>query len=249
MTSCSIYLNLKSVKKTLNHIERGKKDMNSEHWLQLGLFVGYGIVIRLLWRNPILFPFKLITIYIHEIGHAIAGWASGATVHGISVNANEGGTTRLTGGKMWMILPAGYLGSAFFGSLLVLLGQSKSTSYLAAALLIVGLTFSLKWAENALSITLTVCFIAGVGLLWYLEKGRWLLQYLINFMGTMSALYAIYDVYDDTIRRHVPQSDAALMAERTRIPALAWGILWCIFSVGMLAGALYLGIRLQMGKA
>ncbi len=219
--------------------------MTSEHWIYLGLIAGYGTIIWLLWRTPVLFPFKLITIYIHEMGHALAGWASGATVHGISVNANEGGLTRLTGGKMWLILPAGYLGSAFFGSLLVFLGTGTTTPFVAAGLLIAGLTISLRWAENILTITLTVCFIAGTGLLWYVQKGRWL-PYLINFIGTMSALYAIYDVYDDTIRRHVPQSDAALMAERTWLPALAWGILWCIFSVGMLAGALFLGIRLRM---
>ncbi|TNE48220.1 MAG: M50 family peptidase [Deltaproteobacteria bacterium] len=219
--------------------------MGADDWIHLGLIAGYGAVIWLLWRTPVLFPFKLITIYIHEMGHAIAGWASGATVHGISVNANEGGVTRLTGGKMWMILPAGYLGSAFFGSALVLLGTRQFTSYIAAGLLIACLVLSLRWVENVLTVALTVGFIAGIGLLWYFQNGRFL-PYLINFIGTMSALYAIYDVYDDTIRRHVPQSDAALLAERTSIPAVAWGVIWCIFSVGMLVGALYLGIRLRM---
>lgn len=220
--------------------------MGPDNWIHLGLIFGYGVVIWLLWRTPVLFPFKLITIYIHEMGHAVAGWASGATVHGISVNANEGGVTRLTGGKMWMILPAGYLGSAFFGSALVLLGTGKFTSFIAAGVLIACLLVSLRWVENVLTVALTLGFIAGIALLWYFQNGRFL-PYLINFIGTMSALYAIYDVYDDTIRRHVPQSDAALLAERTPIPAVAWGVIWCLFSVGMLVGALYLGIKLKLG--
>lgn len=219
--------------------------MTSADWAHAGLIFGYGVVIWLLWRTPVLFPFKLITIYIHEMGHALAGWLSGAQVHGISVNANEGGVTRLTGGKMWMILPAGYLGSAFFGSAMVLLGTGTFTSLIAAGILILALVVSLRWAENVLTITLTLGFIAAIGLLWYIQGGKYL-PYLINFIGTMSALYAIYDVYDDTIRRHVPQSDAALMAERSFIPALGWGILWCVFSVGMLVGALYLGIQLRV---
>lgn len=218
--------------------------MTGAAWLHVGLIAAYGVVIGVLWRSPVLFPFKLITIYIHEMGHAVAGWASGATVHGISVDHNEGGVTRLTGGSMWMILPAGYLGSALFGSLLVLASTQKTWSWVAAGALILALVISLRWVENILTVTVTLGFIAGIGLIWYLSEGKYL-PYLINFMGTMSALYAIYDVYDDTIRRHVPQSDAALMAERTWIPALAWGILWCIFSVGMLVGAIYLGIRWQ----
>lgn len=219
--------------------------MTKEAWLHIGLIAAYGIVIGLLWRSSVLFPFKLITIYIHELGHAVAGWVSGATVHGISVEHNEGGVTRLTGGKMWLILPAGYLGSALFGSLLVLAGTNKTASWVAAGVLCVALIISLRWADNILTVTLTLCFLAGIGLLWYLAEGRYL-PFLINFMGTMSSLYAIYDVYDDTIRRHVPQSDAALMAERTGIPALMWGLLWCAFSVAMLVGAVYVGIRWQM---
>lgn len=222
--------------------------MSGMQWLHLGLIVGYAGVIWLLWHTPVLFPFKLLTIYIHELGHATAGKLTGAKIDGIEVNANEGGVCHLRGGKMWLILPAGYLGSAIFGSALVLLGmlsiRNPFFAKLGAGLLIVALLVSVWWANNWLTRGLTLGFTALVGFLWWFQQGIGL-PYLINFLGTMNALYAIYDIYDDTIRRNMPQSDASLLAERTGIPSILWGLIWCLFSCALLVGVVYLGVRLQ----
>jgi hypothetical protein len=222
--------------------------MTGLQWLHLGLIVAYAGVIWLLWHTPVLYPFKLLTIYVHELGHALAGLATGAKIDGIEVHANEGGVCHLRGGNMWLILPAGYLGSAVFGSLLVLLGilslKAALFAKVAAVLLIVALVVSLWWADSWLTRGIAVGFVALIGFLWWFQNGVGL-RYLINFIGTMSALYAIYDIYDDTIRRSVPESDASLMAKKTGIPAIVWGLIWCAFSCGLRVGVVYLGVKLQ----
>ncbi|CAI5968115.1 unnamed protein product [Closterium sp. NIES-65] len=100
-----------------------------------------------LWRTIVLMPFKLISVYLHEIGHASAcvmtggkvrdvgreGYAStcvvtGGKVEGIEVHMDEGGVTRTRGGWQWCILPAGYLGSSFWGMVLVLCATNKWTT-------------------------------------------------------------------------------------------------------------------------
>ena len=61
---------------------------------------------------------------------------------------------------MWLILPAGYLGSSVFGSLLILLGSSVLRSKIAAVLLVLGMLIALWWAKNWLTRGLTLASIA-----------------------------------------------------------------------------------------
>jgi hypothetical protein len=200
------------------------------------------VVIFALWHTPVLFPFKLITIYVHEAAHALAGWLTGAKVEGIEVHAEEGGVTHLRGGSMWLILPAGYLGSSVFGGVLLLLGTRAGLAKWTALGLAGVMVFLLAWATNWLTRFLTLGFVGLIGVLWWLQEGAFL-PYLVLFVGTMSAMYAVYDIFDDTIRRTVPQSDAYKMSQLTGIPSVVWGGLWMLFSLGMLVGVLYLGIR------
>ena len=191
-----------------------------------------------------MYPFKLITIYIHEMGHALAGIATGGKFEGIEVHPNEGGVCHLRGGSMWLVLPAGYLGSSVAGAALILFSNSPLMAKIASVVLIAALLFSLPKAKSMLTVAISIGFSALLLGAWWLQKGV-LLPYLIAFVGTMSSMYAIYDIYDDTIRRNVPESDASKMAKMTGIPAVAWGVIWFLFSCLLLAGVLYLSVRLK----
>ena len=43
-------------------------------------------------------PMKLISIFIHEMGHASAAWITGGKVDKVEVYSNEGGVTNFRGG-------------------------------------------------------------------------------------------------------------------------------------------------------
>lgn len=78
----------------------------------------YVVAIILLWNIPILkliiYPFKLLTVSLHEAGHALAGVLTCARIESITLEPNEGGCTKMRGGIQWITLPAGYLGSSFW---------------------------------------------------------------------------------------------------------------------------------------
>ncbi|KNE66735.1 hypothetical protein AMAG_11232 [Allomyces macrogynus ATCC 38327] len=104
----------------------------------------YFFIFAVLWNIPylgrLLDPLKLIVVAFHEFSHAIVGKCTGAKIESIEVNPDQGGATRLRGGNACLVLPAGYIGSSIFGSLLVfcsfdLLACKISAGIVAFALL------------------------------------------------------------------------------------------------------------------
>lgn len=106
------------------------------------------VVILALWRTVLLRPFKLVTVFLHEASHAIACKLTCGHVEGIQVHADEGGTTQTRGGIYWLILPAGYLGSSFWGMVLILASTNLLTARIAAGCFIASLLVMLLVAKN-----------------------------------------------------------------------------------------------------
>ncbi|KAL2247018.1 UNVERIFIED_CONTAM: hypothetical protein Sindi_2554100 [Sesamum indicum] len=221
----------------------------------IGVFT---LVILALWRTFLLTPFKLITVFLHEASHAIACKLTCGEVEGIQVHANEGGVTQTRGGVYWLILPAGYLGSSFWGMVLILASTNLLTARIAAGCLILALLIVLfiakNWTLRGLCIVkdTTSCtiwspgFIIFIAVIWLLQemtKVR-ILRYIILFIGVMNSLFSVYDIYDDLISRRVHSSDAEKFAELCPCPCngVAWGVIWGMISFIFLCGAIYLGL-------
>ncbi|CAI5530527.1 unnamed protein product [Closterium sp. Naga37s-1] len=125
---------------------------NTQQTLFLSCSGVYALIILVLWRTIVLMPFKLISVYLHEIGHASACVMTGGKVEGIEVHMDEGGVTRTRGGWQWCILPAGYLGSSFWGMVLVLCATNKWTTLVIAVILCITLFITLFLAKNNVSL-------------------------------------------------------------------------------------------------
>ncbi|KNA25864.1 hypothetical protein SOVF_001710 [Spinacia oleracea] len=211
--------------------------------ITIGIFT---VVILALWRTFLLTPFKLITVFLHEVSHAIACLLTCGSVEGIEVHANEGGLTRTRGGAYWLILPAGYLGSSFWGMLLVLASTNLMTARIAAGCLGVALLVVLFIAKNWTLRGLCIGFIIFIGVIWVLQEKTEvrILRYVILFIGVMNSLFSVYDIYDDLISRRVNSSDAEKFAEVCPCPCngMAWGFIWGMISFVFLCGAMYLGL-------
>eukprot|EP00511_Aplanochytrium_stocchinoi_P007267 CAMPEP_0204823704 /NCGR_PEP_ID=MMETSP1346-20131115/1790_1 /ASSEMBLY_ACC=CAM_ASM_000771 /TAXON_ID=215587 /ORGANISM="Aplanochytrium stocchinoi, Strain GSBS06" /LENGTH=158 /DNA_ID=CAMNT_0051950471 /DNA_START=381 /DNA_END=854 /DNA_ORIENTATION=+ len=121
---------------------------NTDQAVLLGLVCAYSVIIGFFWRWAFLKPFKLITVFLHEFGHASAAVCTGGKVLGMEVNDDEGGVTKTQGGSMWCILPAGYLGSALFGMFFIIMSAEANTVQVAAALLCLALFVVLFIANN-----------------------------------------------------------------------------------------------------
>lgn len=211
----------------------------------------FTVVILVLWRTFLLTPFKLITVFLHEVSHAIACWLTCGKVEGIQVHANEGGATQTRGGIYWVILPAGYLGSSFWGMALILASTNLLTAKIAAGCFIAALIIVLFLAKNWTLRGLCIGFIVFIAVIWLLQEKTkvHVLRYVILFIGVMNSLFSVYDIYDDLISRRVHSSDAEKFAEVCPCPCngVGWGVIWGMISFAFLCASLYLGLVILSG--
>ncbi|XP_030461185.1 uncharacterized protein LOC115681392 isoform X1 [Syzygium oleosum] len=206
----------------------------------------FTVVILALWRTFLLTPFKLITVFLHEASHAIACKLTCGQVEGIQVHADEGGVTQTRGGIYWIILPAGYLGSSFWGMALIVASTNIVTARIAAGCFALALFVVLFVAKNWTLRGLCIGFIIFLGIIWLLQETTKVrgLRYVILFIGVMNSLFSVYDIYDDLISRRINSSDAEKFAEVCPCPCngVAWGFIWGMISFIFLCGAVYLGL-------
>ena len=111
----------------------------------------------------------------------------------------------------------------------------------------VSLLLTLVLARNATLVALTVFFellLAGFWACTLLTSFNGL-AYFVLFVGVMSGLFAIYDVYDDLISRRVNESDASMLAAHTHTSSRCWGIIWGILSLAFFGTGIYLCLVLE----
>ncbi|KAI5330438.1 hypothetical protein L3X38_029836 [Prunus dulcis] len=166
-------------------------------------------------------------------------------VEGIKVHADEGGVTQTRGGIYWLILPAGYLGSSFWGMVLILASTKHLATQVAAGCFIVALFVVLFLAKNWTLRGLCIGFIILFAGIWYLQETTpvRILREIILFTGVMNSLFSVYDIYDDLISRRVNSSDAERFAEECPCcTGCGWGVIWAFISFFFLCGSMYLAL-------
>ncbi|KAJ3369011.1 hypothetical protein GGF31_005972 [Allomyces arbusculus] len=209
---------------------------------QIGLYFG---IFLILWNLPrfgrMLNPIKLIVVAFHEFSHALVGKCTGAKIESIEVNPDEGGATRIRGGSACLVLPAGYIGSSVFGSLLVFCSFNPIACKVAASVVGLSLLATLWWARDNFTRALTIFWIAVLVLEWVARDGVWLSSFVIA-VGTMSVAYSFWDMIEDLIRRRVNHSDAAIFAERYGGTPQFWGVFWFFISLLILAFAVIMAM-------
>lgn len=209
----------------------------------------YFVIILIFWNvkylNTILWPFKIFTVGLHELSHAIAGILTGAKIESIKITADEGGCCTMRGGKQWVTLPAGYIGSSLFGAFMIFCGFNVMASKICAVVIGICMLLLLWYAKNWIVRLITIVFVGLIALMWWFEGGNYLV-YFVLFLGTMSCFYSLWDIVDDVVLHKINESDASKFAKifcGGCIPAQIWGFFWFIYSVVFLilgiAAALY----------
>ncbi|KAI8923807.1 peptidase M50B-like-domain-containing protein [Entophlyctis helioformis] len=209
---------------------------SASQWITIYFIAGYMAAILLLWHIPylkeLLWPFKILAVALHEFGHASAGVCTGARVESITLNPDEGGLTKMRGGNPYITLPAGYIGSAFWGALMVFAGFNVLAAKIVSVVIGIAMLATLIWAKNWLTRGITVLFIGLIAVLWWF-KDAFYLRYFVLFLGVMSACYSLWDIVDDLIARRVNESDASAFARlccNGCLPPQFWGVLWLLIS-------------------
>lgn len=120
-------------------------------------YAGYSLFTMFFMNSAIVKPMKLISIFIHEMGHASAAWLTGGKVDKIEVYDNEGGVTNFRDGWKPAIIPAGYVGVSFWGGVFVALSGHKIGATIAAGIFIFALIVCLR----CVAMDMRAAFCAG----------------------------------------------------------------------------------------
>ncbi|KNY25105.1 M50 family metallopeptidase [Pseudobacteroides cellulosolvens] len=201
--------------------------------------------ILVLWNTVIIKPLKLFTVFLHELGHSLMAFAFGYGISGIRINFNESGYA-LVKTKGWLsqilILNGGYLGSLFFGLLILLLKRTSVKKYLPGIIAIIFLGVSIKYGSFSLILLYSVIFAAAVIIIYMIQNDK-VIDWALDIIGVSSVAYAVYDTFVDTllvklkfplqmIGGRANGSDADQLAQIwPYIPSVIWGLFWLVLSL------------------
>ncbi|ORY75962.1 peptidase M50B-like-domain-containing protein [Leucosporidium creatinivorum] len=229
-----------------HHLARRSLAPNSTQKVTLGVIGAYVGLIAILWNIPyvkyVLWPWKMLTIAFHEFGHAATGCCTGAKIKSITLDPREGGCTMMAGGWGPLTLCAGYLGSSFIGAALIACGFNIVASKVCSFVLAGGFLITLWWSRRDWLTIVTILFAVGLLIAcWFIAHGA-ALRFYVLFMGTMSSLYSVWDIFDDLILRKVNESDASVFAKRYGGSSACWGVIWAIISLAFMACGILIGL-------
>lgn len=196
-----------------------------------------------LWETPVVSPIRLLVVLIHEASHGLASVLTGGRIVGIRITALEAGLCRWEGGSLWIVTIAGYLGSALFGGLLLVVSARSFAARATLASVALSLFFLLPFAEDGFTLRFTllvvVCFASGS-----LLKPN-LARMALRFLGSASCLYVVLDVWHDLVQPGTVENDATVLARATGIAAPLSGFAWFAASLAVFVAALLLAERLR----
>ncbi len=185
------------------------------------------------WTHPFIQPIKLMVVLLHEMSHGLMALASGGTVHSILITPDEGGACRSEGGNAILVASAGYLGSIFFGGMILRSargGSAVPSIYALLTLLVLGAAVTVLQDPYSRTFALS---LAGSFIFLGLIAPGFIGAIVLRGIGTVSCLYAIFDIYSDTLtaRSDILVNDAEVFASLTGIPSQFVGIAWLAVSV------------------
>lgn len=211
------------------------------------------LIVYIIWNIPqldfLLYPLVLFNTYVHESGHALAALLTGGDVHNFSVAFDTSGLTTTAGGWRWLILPAGYLGAAFFGSLLFYTVNRfpKLISSIAVSLGVAMAAFTVLFSRDLLALSIGV-FMGMLLMALGLKAHPFFTMLILNILGVSTALNAFFDlrylIFVSDASNGQVMNDVAAFAQNVTpfVPPLVIAITWAAIAVLMFAIAVYYGV-------
>lgn len=202
--------------------------MNSiKTYIVLFLFTGVAVVF---WDTAFIYPVKLFVVFLHEISHGLAAVATGGQIIKIEVNQRLGGVCHTAGGIPFIVASAGYVGSIFWGGLILLLASRTRASRISAALIgIILVIITVLYVRN--SFGMAAGFIFGIVFIMLAKfSPSSMIILVLQFLGMVSCLYVVVDIKEDLFSNHPMMTDAKMLANITHIPAIVWAVFWMAIS-------------------
>ncbi len=196
----------------------------------------------------ILWPFIIVTTFIHELGHGLTAIALGGDLNRIEIYTNAAGLARFSGISSGLALAlvafGGLIAPSIAGAIFITSGKSRrASSIVMLGLSLIIIVSSLLWVRTAFGFTVLILFAISFA---FLARGssNSLHQFLIQFMG----VHMLVDTFTRTLRylfsasanidgrQH--HSDTGVIAANIGGGYLLWAIIIAAFSIGILAYSL-----------
>lgn len=210
------------------------------HWRTIAAYLALTFAIFALWNNILLVPFRVLTVFVHEAGHALAAILSGGRVIAIAIHADGSGLAVTQGGSALLIVSAGYLGSMLWG--VIALGAAERLERPDRLVLLLALALAavaILWVRPITGFGFGFCLVTAGLLAWAVREGHPALhRAMLRLVGLTSCLYALADLRREVFATRPAGSDASLMAELTGLPAWFWGIAWLGLALAIAAAFL-----------
>ncbi|MEE2828871.1 MAG: M50 family metallopeptidase [Myxococcota bacterium] len=214
------------------------------------------VLLNVPFGNYVLYPFKLFSTWVHEMGHGLAALLVGSTIDNLKVFSDGSGlATTLSppggGGRISraIIASAGYLGTSIVGAMLLSLRRFRRIERIGT--IGFGLLMALSailWVRNgfgffAILVIAAALILAGLKLK---QGGASFLFALLAATCSLNALTSIQTLFGGTRQvggEVVEHTDAHTVAAQLFLPYWFWAGRWLITSVGLLFVGLRLGLR------
>jgi Peptidase M50B-like len=208
------------------------------HW-QLALIT---LLIYALWSTPVIYPLRIMIVFLHEVSHGLAALLTGGSVDRLVLSSDEGGLAYVRGGNRFVILTAGYLGSLLFGVLFFIVAIRTHLDRWALALIgVCMLMITALYLRDGFP--LIFCTLTGGVMLltaWFLPVP--VNDLMLRVIGLSSLLYVPNDIISDTISRAHLRSDARMLAEEFGGATMLWGGIWLVTSLVVIGLVLRFGL-------
>ena len=210
-----------------------------DHWQ---LFV-IAFTVFMLWNLPIIWPLKMLVVFLHESSHALAALLTGGRVEGMTLHYLQGGTTTTRGGWFFVIASAGYIGSLALGVLLFVIAVRTHwdrvvVMALGVLMLIAAALYMREMFALGFTIAVAVVLLVVAKFLPVIVN-----DLVLRVIGLTSMIYVPYDIFDDTLRRAGGMSDARIIATEFGGPTVFWGGLWLVISLAVIFATLRWGLK------
>lgn len=195
------------------------------------LLIANVVLIWIFRKSIIMYPIKLFTVLLHEIGHALATLITGGRVIEIRVNRKCSGYTLVQGGNYPISFNAGYLGSLLFGFLIFYFTYTSYSEFILGVVGVLIVVIALLWVRNVFSIIFTL-IIAGAFILFSVTAPKAVLEFVTRFVGMCVMLHSFLQINNHSeVMKYKRKTDATDLETITKFPAWAWVWFWRIVSV------------------
>lgn len=229
---------------TVAHFFQGWRQR--EVWIVVGLVLLSLVLSRVPVISILFYPFLLFNTVVHELGHGLAALLTGGNFHRFVIFPNGNGLAYSSGGIRWIVVSAGYVGSALFGGALIIISSfGVSARRVLFWLGIVLGILCVLYMRNLFGFFVGALMTAGL-----ITAGKKLSDFwayvLLLFLAVQSMLNALDSVFGlvtISLYHRGIKTDAQSMAEMTFLPAVFWAVLYSGLAIGILVLSLIVAYR------